>query len=81
MENKIGVVLQIKIHINIFSILHTYGNMKIMAPTVLFGKFEWDTDKDLATVRFTRRKDRIRIIGAGFWRSGRKLYETQRKRS
>lgn len=37
--------------------------------------------KKVATVRFTKRKKRIRIIGAGFWRAGRKLYETQRKRS
>ncbi len=29
----------------------------------------------VATVRFTYRGDRIRIIGAGFWRKGRKLYE------
>lgn len=35
----------------------------------------------VATVRFTTRNERIRIIGAGFWRSGRILYETQRKRS
>lgn len=29
----------------------------------------------IATVRFTYRGDRIRIIGAGYWRKGRKLYE------
>jgi uncharacterized protein len=33
----------------------------------------------IATVRFTKRGKRIRIIGSGFWRSGRKLYETERK--
>ena len=27
------------------------------------------------TVRFTYRPDVIRIIGAGFWRKGRKIYE------
>ena len=27
------------------------------------------------TVRYTMREDRIRIIGAGFWRKGRKAYE------
>ena len=31
------------------------------------------------TVRFSFREQRIRIIGAGFWRGGRKFYETQRK--
>ena len=30
------------------------------------------------TVRFTRRGDRIRIIGAGYWRKGRKAYERPR---
>ena len=27
------------------------------------------------TVRFTYRKGRIRIIGAGYWRKGKKVYE------
>ena len=30
-------------------------------------------------VRFTYRKDTIRIIGAGYWRKGRRIYETQNK--
>jgi hypothetical protein len=29
----------------------------------------------LNTVRFTWRGDRIRIIGAGYWRKGRQAYE------
>ena len=29
------------------------------------------------TVRFTYREDRIRIIGAGYWRKGKQLYEEQ----
>ena len=29
----------------------------------------------IATVRFTHREGRIRIIGAGYWRKWRKLYE------
>lgn len=29
----------------------------------------------VATVRFTRRGDQIRIIGAGYWRKWRKVYE------
>lgn len=33
----------------------------------------------IATVRFTKRGNRIRIYGAGFWRSGRKLYEQEKK--
>ncbi len=96
-----------------------------MAPTVIFGKFEWDADKEqenvrkhdldfytavlafldpcriiaidekhsltedrlfcigrigngIATVRFTKRKNQIRIIGAGFWRAGRKIYATKK---
>lgn len=30
----------------------------------------------ILTVRFTERSGRIRIIGAGWWRKGRRLYET-----
>jgi hypothetical protein len=29
------------------------------------------------TVRFTYRKDLIRILGAGYWRKGKKIYEQQ----
>lgn len=29
----------------------------------------------IATVRFTLRNSHIRIIGAGYWREGKKLYE------
>jgi uncharacterized DUF497 family protein len=31
------------------------------------------------TVRFTYRANVIRIIGAGYWRKGKKLYEAQSK--
>ena len=31
----------------------------------------------LLTVRFTYRQHRIRIIGAGYWRKGRAIYEAQ----
>ena len=31
----------------------------------------------IMTVRFTRRKTRVRIIGAGFWRKGKKFYEKE----
>lgn len=33
----------------------------------------------ILTVRFTYRGDVIRIIGAGYWRRGKKLYEAQSK--
>jgi len=29
------------------------------------------------TVRFTYRKNKIRIIGAGYWRKGKKIYERE----
>ena len=29
------------------------------------------------TVRFTKRSNNIRIIGAGYWRKGKKIYEKQ----
>ena len=31
----------------------------------------------MLTVRFTHREDAIRIIGAGYWRKGKQLYERQ----
>lgn len=33
----------------------------------------------ILTVRFTYRKGKIRIIGAGYWRKGKKIYEKQNK--
>lgn len=34
-------------------------------------------DERIMTVRFTVRKGRIRILGAGYWRKGRAFYEKQ----
>jgi uncharacterized DUF497 family protein len=34
---------------------------------------------DILTVRFTYRENTIRIIGAGYWRKGRKYYEEKYK--
>ena len=33
------------------------------------------TSDGILTVRFTLRKEKIRIIGAGYWRKGKQLYE------
>ena len=33
----------------------------------------------ILTVRFTYREEIIRIIGAGFWRKGKKIYEKENK--
>ena len=33
----------------------------------------------IMTVRFTYRRRRIRIIGAGYWRKGRDIYEQEKK--
>ena len=33
----------------------------------------------IITVRFTYRKNKIRIIGAGYWRKGKKIYESENK--
>ena len=38
-----------------------------------FGK----VGENIMTVRFTYRNNRIRIIGAGYWRKGRKIYEQE----
>jgi hypothetical protein len=35
------------------------------------------TQNGILTVRYTLRKNKIRIFGAGFWREGRKDYETK----
>ena len=98
-----------------------------MPITVIFGIFEWDSDKEglnvkrhrvtfetatlafldsnriiavdslhseaeprkfcigkagnrVVTVRFTLRGNRIRIIGAGYWRKGKKIYEKERSK-
>ena len=33
----------------------------------------------IMTVRFTHRDKKIRIIGAGYWRKGKKIYEKENK--
>ena len=33
----------------------------------------------ILTVRFTYRKNKIRIIGAGYWRKGKNIYERENK--
>ena len=33
----------------------------------------------ILTVRFTVRRNTIRIFGAGYWRKGKQIYETQNK--
>jgi uncharacterized protein len=35
-------------------------------------------DNAIMTVRFTYRGSKIRIIGAGYWRKGKKIYEKAR---
>jgi uncharacterized protein len=38
-----------------------------------------EVDGSIVTVRFTVRKNSIRIIGAGYWRKGKKIYEETNK--
>lgn len=33
----------------------------------------------ILTVRFTNRENKIRIIGAGYWRKGKQIYEKENK--
>jgi uncharacterized DUF497 family protein len=40
-----------------------------------FGK----VNDNIMTVRFTYRKNIIRIIGAGYWRKGKQIYEKENK--
>jgi len=34
--------------------------------------------RDILTVRYTRRGEAIRIIGAGYWRKQKRIYENQK---
>lgn len=34
---------------------------------------------EIMTVRFSYRNNKIRIIGAGYWRKGKKIYEKENK--
>jgi uncharacterized DUF497 family protein len=36
-------------------------------------------DNEILTVRFTIRNEQIRIIGAGYWRKGRKVYHEEQQ--
>lgn len=40
-----------------------------------FGKIK----ENIVTVRFTYRNNKIRIIGAGYWRMGKEIYEKENK--
>jgi uncharacterized DUF497 family protein len=35
------------------------------------------TSRGILSVRYARRGGRVRIIGAGYWRKGRKMYEKE----
>jgi len=48
---------------------------KIESRYYCFGK----VDEGIMTVRFTYRNNKIRIIGAGYWRKGKQIYEEENK--
>ena len=50
------------------------GHSKYEQRYYCFGK----VGNKIMTVRFTYRKKKIRIIGAGYWRKGREIYENQK---
>lgn len=62
-----------------------FDERRILAEDVEHGKSEkryfcFGKNRDgtgILTVRFTFRRDIIRIIGAGYWRKGRKVYEQE----
>jgi uncharacterized DUF497 family protein len=51
--------------------------------------FEWDSRKenanlkkhgvDFTEARYAHRGERIRIIGAGYWRKGKRIYEKENR--
>ena len=49
------------------------AHSKIEKRYYVFGKVKGG----VLTVRFTKRSNNIRIIGAGYWRKGKKIYEKQ----
>jgi predicted RNA binding protein YcfA (HicA-like mRNA interferase family) len=48
-------------------VLHRYGYLDFV--------FAFHDRDGILTVRFTYRKNKIRIIGAGYWRKGKEIYE------
>ena len=44
-------------------------------------QFSGHDGEGILTVRFTIRSGVVRVIGAGYWRKQRKIYETKRKSS
>ena len=80
-KNKLN---QKKHHISFEEAQHAFADSKRViakdmehSPTedryYCFGK----VDENIVTVRFTYRNNKIRIIGAGFWRKGKEIYEKQ----
>lgn len=55
-------------------ILLDLKNSKMEDRFYCLGKIE----NEIITVRFTMRGNLIRIIGAGYWRKGKKIYEKER---
>ena len=65
---------------------HAFGDSKrIIAEDLEHGKTEKRffcfglTGGGILTVRFTHRSGKIRIIGAGYWRKGKAIYEKENK--
>lgn len=59
--------------------------MRIIADNPLHSKIEMRyycyglVNGKIMTVRFTLQNNRVRIIGAAYWRKGRKIYESRPK--
>ena len=51
------------------------GHSKTEERFYCFGK----CGNKILTVRFTYRENKIRIIGAGYWRKGKQIYEKENK--
>jgi uncharacterized protein len=63
-----------------------FGDLnRIIAKDLTHSKFEdrfycfGKVNDDIITVRFTFRNKIIRIIGAGYWRKGKQIYEKENK--
>ena len=88
-DERKNTINQNKHGVSFFEAQHTFSDsLRVIAEDIehstakekryyCFGK----VDGGILTVRFTYRKNIFRIIGAGYWRKGKKIYEQKNKKT
>ncbi len=73
-----------KHHVSFFEAQHAFADPKpVITKDMTHSKIEecfycfGKVENGILTVRFTHRDKVIRIIGAGYWRKGKAIYETE----